>query len=191
VQEFQFRLHGAASELPTVDVVIRGVLDGSRRLATAALDRISEAFQGLGGLDVALQPAYAGVGDPEKVGPAGKLSEEASALCSEGKDEEAMAILGEASQLDPQASSSAHLALLSQGRKLGEVVVDAGRRTVSVIAFLQPDRPLGVAVLVPGSAPGDERRARLEAVEGARYSLAEFENVPDGSFSLRIEREEP
>ena len=67
-------------------------------------------------------------------------------------------------------------------------LVDAGRRAVSVIAFLQADQPMGVAVLTPASSPGDERRARLEPVEGARYCLAEFENVPDGSFSLRIER---
>jgi hypothetical protein len=105
-------------------------------------------------------------------------------LCGEGEDEEALERLEEASRLDPRTSAAASLALVSDGRKVGEVVVDAGRGAVSVIAF---DRPLGIAVLTPERELG-ERRIALAAVPGARYALAEFENVPSGPFSLRLER---
>lgn len=167
-----------------VELAIRGVLDEGRRLATAALDRVTGAVGDLGSLDAAFQPAYSGVGDPATAGEAADLTQQASALCGEGKDDEAVRRLERAAGLDPRAGASAGLSVLAGGRKVGEVVVDARRRSVSVLLDL--DHAGVQAVLSHGSGRIPDMSSELQPVEGASYALAEFENVPAGPFSLRL-----
>jgi hypothetical protein len=166
-----------------LDLAVRGLLDGSRRLATAALEHVAGALQGFGRLEVALCPAYSGVGDTAAAADVGRLTDEASTSCGEGNIDEAWNALEEASRLDRRACSSASLALLARDRKIGEITVDAERRSISVLIF-EHTETRDMAVL---SLAQTEMRAELAAVEGASYRLAEFENVPDGPFSLRVE----
>ncbi|MGQ0721885.1 MAG: hypothetical protein ACT4PE_09965 [Candidatus Eiseniibacteriota bacterium] len=166
-----------------MDVVVRGMLDGAKRLATAALDRVAETAHGLGGFEAAFRPAYGGVGAPGDEGEAARLAERASAHCASGDERAALAALEEAGRLDARTSAVARLDLRIGGRKVGEVVVDARRRSISVI--VDEGKPGGEVVLITGKdAP--ERTARLEAVEGASHFLAEFEDVTAGWFSLRL-----
>jgi hypothetical protein len=176
-------LANAPKTVEALDLAIRGLLDGSRRLATAALDRVAGALEGFGRLEVAFCPAYSGVGDPAAAADVGRLTAEASALCGEGNVDGAWGALEKASRLDRRAGSSASLALLARERKIGEVMVDAERRSISVLVF-ERTATQDAAVL---TLPEAEMRVELVAVEGASYRLAEFENVPDGPFSLRLE----
>jgi anti-sigma factor RsiW len=192
LQEFRARFEAVgeiapATVEPAFDVVLRGVIDGTRRLATAALDRVTGVLQDLSPVDVVFRPAYAGIGDPEKTGRAGRFSEEASVLCAEGKEAQALTMLAEASRLDPRAGASATLDLMAGGQKIGEVIVDAARRSVSVVVDLDRLGGAGGSALL--RAASSEQRFALEPVEGARYALAEFEDVPNGPFSVGLELE--
>jgi hypothetical protein len=181
----------AAPSLPVVgEILLRGVLDGAHRLATAAGARLSELTRG-GGFQTSFCPVYSGVGDPTEAGEASRLAEQASRLYGEGRDREARSLLEKAAGLDRQAGESVTLDLLFERDKIGEVVVDAGRRSISVL--IEPKGPggaRGLVILTPEDAALPEQRAELEPVEGAYYSLAEFEHVPDCSFSILVRLDE-
>jgi hypothetical protein len=175
----------------TGEVLLRGLIDGVQRLATAAGTRLTELTRGPGSFQTAFCPVYTGVGDPAETGEASRLAERASRLCGEGKDREARSLLRKAAGLDRQAGESVTLDLLFERDKIGEVVVDAGRRSVYVL--IQPKGPGGArgsVVLTPESASLPELRVELQPVEGAYYSLAEFEDVPSCSFSLLVRLDE-
>jgi hypothetical protein len=180
VDEMAARMTPARSEM---EVVFRGLLDGAKRLATAALERVTETAQGLGGFEAAFRPVYGGVGAPGDEGEAARLAERASAHCAAGDETAALAALEEAGRLDARAGAVARLDLRVGGRKVGEVIVDARRRSISVI--VDEGKPGGEVVLITGKG-APERTARLEAVEGASHFLAEFEDVTAGWFSLRL-----
>ncbi len=181
----------AAPSRPAVgEILLRGLLDGAHQLATAAGARLSELTRG-GGFQTSFCPVYSGVGDPAEAGEASRLAERASRLCGEGRDREARSLLERAAGLDRQTGESVTLDLLFERDKIGEVVVDAGRRSISVL--IQPKGPggaRGIVVLTPENVAIPEQRAELEPVEGAYYSLAEFEDVPDCSFSLLVRLDE-
>lgn len=197
MSEFRARCGGFALEpvaapdlQATCEIVLRGILDGAQRLATAAGARLSEITRG-GGFEASFCPVYFGVGDPAETGEASRLAERASRLCGEGRDREARSLLQKAAVLDRQAGESVTLDLLFERDKIGEVVVDAGRRSISVL--IQPKGPggaRGTVILTPQGATAPEQRAELRPVEGAYYSLAEFEDVPNCSFSLLVKLDE-
>jgi len=176
-----------AAEAPrrAFDLVIRAVLDGTRRIATAAAEGLSGAL-GSGKLEAAYVPAYSGVGDPERAKDASRMAEEASRLLSQGNVEAAIEKLIEASKAAPDAGGAATLNLLSGGSLVGKLVVHAGRRAVSVLVNPDLIGSGGVVAVLTGEG-GLEKRIPLLRVEGASYLLAEFENLPDGSFSIGIE----
>lgn len=167
------------------ELAVRGVLDEGRRLATAAVDRLSGALAGLGSTDAAFQPAYSGVADPS-AGKAFELTRRASDLWAEGREGEALEALEQANGLDPRAAGSAEVAFRADGRRVGEIVVDARRRSVSVLVDRSAWAEGSYALLYHGSGKVPEMRVDLRPVPGARYALAEFENVPTGPFTLRL-----
>jgi hypothetical protein len=168
-----------------IELALRGVLDEGRRLATAAVERVSGTLAGLGALGGELRPAYAGVADPQ-AGRASDLAARASELWAQGRDGEALESLEAAAGLDPRAAARAEVSLRAGGRPAGEIVVDARRRSVTVLVDLG-DRGAGSYVLLEhGSGKIPEMRCDLRPVPGARYLLAEFENVPTGPFTVRL-----
>jgi len=183
----------AARELPLeveapfagVELALRGVLDEGRRLATAAVERVTGTLAGLGELAGGFRPAYSGVADPNAE-RASRLARQASELCAAGREQEALGALMEASALDPRTAGRAEVALEAGDQPVGEIVVDARRRSVTVLVSLG-DRVEGASVaLRHGSGKIPEMRADLRPVPGARYHLAEFENVPTGPFTVRL-----
>jgi hypothetical protein len=183
VAEMRARTAPASGRVSELDVAIRGLLDGARRLATAALDQVAGAAQGLAGFEATFRPVYGGVGAPGDEGEAARLAERAAALCGTRDDRSSLAALEEARRLDARTGAVARLDLRVEGRRVGEVVVDARRRSVSVL--VDEGHPGGEAVLITGDG-SPERTARLETVEGASHLLAEFEDVTAGWFSLRL-----
>jgi hypothetical protein len=175
----------AAETFAGIELALRGVLDEGRRLATAAVERVSGTLAGLGALGGELRPAYSGVADPA-AGRAADLAARASELWAQGREQEAMGALQEAAGLDARAAGRAEVALRAGGRPAGEIVVDARRRSVTVLVDLG-DRGAGAYVLLEhGSGKIPEMRSDLRPVPGARYLLAEFENVPTGPFTVRL-----
>jgi hypothetical protein len=167
------------------DLVIRGVLDGARRIATAAAEGLAGAL-GTGKLEAAYAPSYSGVGDPERAKDASRMAEEASKLLSQGNVEAAIDKLIEASKTAPDAGGAATLNLLSGGTLVGKLVIHAGRRAVSVLVNPDLVGSTQVTAVLMGEG-GLEKRVPLLRVEGASYLLAEFEELPDGTFSIGIE----
>jgi hypothetical protein len=168
------------------EIVFQGLLDGARRLATAALGPLPAPVT----LRAAFVPVYRGVGDAERRPEAGRWAAEASALLARGRPEEALGRLAQVAASDPHVAASARLDLLAADALTARVVVDAARRAVSVIVYPEAAVRNAAAVLDRPSTGGEPPRRRpLEAVEGAPYWLAEFEEVPDGPFTLRLEME--
>ncbi len=186
MEEYALRasLAGAAPS-PAADLAlrVRGILDGGKRLAAAAVERLTGAT---GGLDAAFVPAYSGVGDPERSQEAARLAEEASRHCGAGDLQAAVRALEAASRVDPEAGASVTLNVLRDGNVVGKVVVHAGRRALSVLVdpTLAGFRTGRVVLETEALEP---RSVMLEPVEGAAYLLAEFEDVPDGAFSVGLE----
>jgi hypothetical protein len=167
------------------EIVFQGLLDGARRLATAALTSLGPTP-----LRAAFVPVYQGVGDAERRPEAGRWAQEASQLLAEGKPDEALGRLARVAGSDPHVAASARLDLLAADTVAARVVVDASRRAVSVIVYPEAAMTRVAAVLDRPAGPGEPpRRRALEPVEGAVYWLAEFEDVPDGPFTLRLEME--
>jgi anti-sigma factor RsiW len=177
----------SAAEAPFagMELALRGILDEGRRLATAAVERVSGTLAGLGALEGAFRPAYSGVADPT-AGRAQDLARRASELYGEGREDDALRSLEEAAGLDPRAAGAARVALEAGNRPVGEIVVDARRRSVSVLVDLGEGAADGYALLIHGSGKIPEIRCDLHPVPGARYHLAEFENVPTGPFTVRL-----
>jgi hypothetical protein len=175
----------AAAPFAGVEVALRGVLDEGRRLATAAVERISGTLAGLGDLSGSFQPAYSGVADPD-ADRASRLARQASELCGAGRDGDALGALAEASALDPRSAGRAQVALEAGNRPVGEIVVDARRRSVSVLVSIGGGVEGAWVALRHGSGKIPEMKADLRPVPGARYHLAEFENVPTGPFTVRL-----
>jgi hypothetical protein len=188
LQEFDLRagrLEAPATESAGWEMVVRGVLDGGRRLATLAAKGLS-GMLGPVQVEPRLVPAYSGVGSPERTGAA-RLSQRASEHCARDRGEEALRILGELSQKDKSAAASGTLELRLEDDVVGRVVVDANRKSVSVL--VNRDRLTGLTgwAVLRLEGTGEEHKVSLEAVEGAEYELAEFEDLQDGRFSIRIE----
>ena len=191
VEEFQIRAGEAgfveAPEVSGFELLVTGVIDGARRLASLGLGQLSGG-RGLAGLEGSFAPAYSGVGDPDSSGVRA-LSEKASEHCRRGDFTGALRDLQEISKRDPEAGASGILEIRSGTEVVGRVVADANRKSVSVLVDLERVTQSGMqAVLEIQESKGVYKQSKpLEPVPGANYHLAEFEHVPDGSFSVRVE----
>lgn len=175
----------AGDAAPWLDFVILGVLDGARRLAGAAAG-VAAVLRGDEPLQGIALPAYSGVGDPAVDSDSRRVMEEAAAACGRGAFDAALGKLAEAARLNPAASQTGRVQLRLRGRVVGEVIVDARRTSVSVL--IDPEASGIAGGWVTLSRPDDpvDREAALEPVEGSPHLLAEFENLPDGSFMIRL-----
>lgn len=189
--------------LPGAEAVLtfRGLLDGARRLATAARDRLVEGLEEGQAWGAVFQPAFSGTGDAEQDPRARELTREAAELVSRGEDLRARQSLEAAARLQGDAAAFATQELSFRGKPVGKLIVQAERRSVSVLVKPEAIGARRARVLLrsgvtdsTGKVPRSdaagraaERSAFLEPVQGADYLLAEFTGVPDGSFSVRLE----
>ena len=181
-----------AEKRPALALALRGIVDGSRRLATAAQQHVSGVLEAGKEIQSVFVPAYQGVASPEASEEAAKFAEEASTLCVGGDTTEALERLHEAANRDAAAVASAQLDFVSDDGVVGRVVVDAARRSVTMLVYPEVfGHDAGTAVLGFDESTGEpSRRQPLQAVEGAPYLLAEFVDLPDGSFTMALEVEE-
>lgn len=163
----------------------RGVLDGGRRLATAAAARAGEWLEPPL-LEGEFVPALAGVGDPAADAAARGLLTEASALCGKAAYFEALELLAGGTGSGVSGAREGRIRLRHAGRLAGDIFVDGGRRVVAIM--VDPDAlPAGTLArleLPGGLAP---LHAPFQPVEGQARLLAEFMDVPDGPFLLQLE----
>lgn len=180
-----------AEKRPGLALALRGILNGSRKLATAAREGVSGALAGEE-IQAVFVPAYQGVADPEGGEEARRFAEEASTLCLDGDVARALDRLEKAANADAAAAAAAQIDFMSGTTVIGRIVVDAVRRSVSLMIY--PDvfgGDSGSVVLEMTDAPEvQKRRTSLLRVEGAPYLMAEFEDLPDSAFSLQLEVEE-
>lgn len=181
-----------AEKRPALALTLRGIVDGSRRLATAAREHVSGVLEAGKEIRTVFVPAYQGVADPEASEEAGRFAEEASTACLDGDVTEALERLHEAANRDAAAAASAQLDFVTEDGVVGRVVVDAARRSATMLVYPEVfghDR--GTAVLSFAESTGlPKRRQPFEAVEGAPYLLAEFVDLPDGAFTMELEVED-
>jgi anti-sigma factor RsiW len=166
-----------------VEATVRGWLARTNQLATAAVERLT-ASGPAAGLQAAFAPVYSGVANPEASAAAVLEAEAASEACGRGDNRAAEEHLRRAAAKDREVSRSAGIDLKIDNRTAGRVVVDAGRGSISVLVY--PD-VLGSESATAVFLGAKTRREILQPVEGATYLLAEFEDVPEGAFSVHLE----
>lgn len=185
LEEARFRAEAkaqAAGAPARWELVVSGLLDGARRLSTLAAAGVSGAVRSICPEPV-LVPAYAGAGSPGWAGVA-DLALAASTHCRAGRPAEALAALDEIGRRFPAAAASGMMELRAPEGILGRVVVDSHRRVVAVM--VDRARLPHVEGWAEMETEDATRRVPLEPVEGARYLLAEFEQVPSAPFRLRL-----
>ena len=174
---------------PGLALALRGILDGSRRLATAARENVSGVLEAGKEIQAVFVPAYQGVADPEGGEEGRRFAEKASTLCLDGEVSRALEELEKAANADAAVAAAAQIDFVSKAGVVGRAVVDSVRRSVSLMVYPEVfGHDSGTVVLDLTDAPGvSSRRAPLLRIEGAPYLMAEFEDVPDGAFTLELE----
>jgi anti-sigma factor RsiW len=159
-------------------VVVAGLLDRGRRLASLALTPGAPGAI----LEGHLQIDYAGVAGVE--GSVEPSLRAASDALRDRDEAGARARLEVAHEIDPDAAATAELELRIDGRPVGYLRLDADGATLTVLLHLHPDpSPLAVR-LTQGSV---EVVRLLEPVDGARYHRAELSGLGSGVFTLGLE----
>ena len=163
-----------------VEATVRGWLARTNRLATAAVERLTASGQ-VAGLQAAFVPVYSGVASPEASAAAVLEAEAASAACAKGDDKAAEEHLRRAAAKDPDTPASAGIDFQVGNRVAGRIVVDAARGSISVLVYPEVVGSESAVAVLSG------KKAELRAVEGATYLLAEFEDVPEGPFTVHLD----
>lgn len=173
---------------------VRVMLDAHRRIAAVGTQLIPDLVPRGLPLHLELNLGYGGVGDAERPPEVDRLQTEAAKDCGEGAFDQAAEKLQRVTNLQPDAAEVGNARGAAAGGLAIEVMVDASRGTISVIAHLDvpagtpphtPPARLQAVLLRPDGA--SLRRAAFEEVEGASYWLAEFESVPDGRFVVGVD----
>jgi hypothetical protein len=176
---------------PAALLRVRSVLDGARKLAGLA----SEALVAGGeprGWTATLRPAYGGVGDPGD--PILALQREASVLLDQDAGAEALEVLQRVATSRPDAAATSLAEISVDGAVVGRLVIDAGRRCVSVLLqndFLDRHAVRASARILVRPAEHDAQpdtslEQPLLPVAGATYHLAEFEQLADGVIEVTL-----
>ena len=173
---------------------VRILLDTHRRVAAVGTQLVREFVPADLGLRLELNLGYGGIGDAERPPEIEKLRTEAAKQCGEGAYDRASETLRRVSSIHPDAAEVGDAKGTAAGGIPVEVMVDASRGVVSVLAHVQAatgeDRPssperLRAVLLQPDGTV--LRKEPFEEVEGADYWLAEFESVPDGRFVVGVD----
>ena len=173
--------HRLAGPTPATGLVARALVNAGRRVATLAAQQV----QSLDALVMTLvpRPLPHGVGSPGESVHA--LDDEAKQQLAAGDAGAALARLDRVAARAPEHAASHVIDILAGDERVGQIAVDARRRSLSVWlgrVFLAGR----TATVVLHSSTGPERTAPLSPVEGATYELTEFEPLDDGIFDIQI-----
>ncbi len=180
----------------TFAFALRVYLDGKQRIAAAATGLLDSLCPAHTGGSLSLNMAYSGIGDADQAPEANRHRIDAAEMLARGDVPAAREALRAAAGISPEAASIGDV----QGQSsLGvpiEVIVDASRPAIQVIARVagcsatlrNKVRRTGEAVLMHENG-NPLRRESFRQVEGADYLLAEFLNVDDGSWIIGVDLE--
>ncbi len=133
-----------------------------------------------------LYPAYVGVGSPEKQRELQDHLEKSSMLLSENRDAEAVEELVAALGIDARRPQSASSDVWHEGRRVLQTAVDGRGRMWVKFWPAAGQEPPTLALLLPHHPDGKVLAAEFEAVREDAYVLAEFQDVPEGLYALRL-----
>ncbi|MCK4413506.1 MAG: hypothetical protein KAY32_08185 [Candidatus Eisenbacteria sp.] len=173
---------------------LRIFLDSKNRIATAGTRLVETLSSPAIGDALRLSPSYSGVGDAEQAPEVNRRRTDAAEMIAGGDVAAARKALRAAAELSPDAAVMGGVEGLTLGGVPIEVVVDAARPAISVIARVAVALPrvkdairkTGAAVLMTEDGAA-VRREPFRPVEGADYLLAEFEDVGDGSWIIGVD----
>jgi hypothetical protein len=139
------------------------------------------------GYEFELRPAYAGVGSPDEQTQLVDRLKKSSSLLSHNKIEEALSELAEAVKIDARSPQAAVSEICREGNRILQMIVDSRRGCVFVKFWqiYEKSRP-ALAVLLPNDSGKRVLISPFKQVENEQYILAEFDNLPDGVYSLQI-----
>jgi hypothetical protein len=140
-----------------------------------------------GGYEFELRPAFAGVGLPEEQTKLANHLKKSSSFLSNNMTREALGELLEAVKIDARSPQAAVSEICRKGDRILQMIVDSRRGCVS-IKFWQGhlEKKPALAVLLPKNPDSGALIAQFKPIENELYILAEFENLPDGAYSLQI-----
>ena len=165
----------------TTEVALRGLIDGDMGIASAGVEVLPSACA------FRLRPAIAGVAAAEELAKVEDHLQKGSELLSRGQVDDAVNELAQAAEIDARAPQAAVSEVISGERLLLQVVVSSRREKVSVKHWPAAGHPApAFALLLPERPQGFPMGAAFQAVAEADYLLAEFEDVPAGSFTLSV-----
>lgn len=139
------------------------------------------------GYEFELQPVYAGVGSVEEQTQLADHLKKGSSLLSQDKSDEAMQELLKAVKIDARSPQAAVSEVCHEGRRVLQMVADGRRGRVYVKFWSEHEEESpALAILLPRAPQAKASVAQFKPVEGEPYMLAEFENLPDDTYSLQI-----
>jgi len=156
------------------------LIDQSRKLATA----------GSGGLpadyEFVLCPAYRGVGSADEQQQLENHLPKKLECLANNRTDEAVRELMEAVKIDPRRPQSATLEILRKGRRVLQAAIDGRAGRAWVRYWPAPDEPVPILAVLIDCRCNVVQAAAFERVSESSYLLAEFPDIPDGSYTLRI-----
>lgn len=178
----------------TFAFALRVYLDGKQRIAAAATGLLDSLCPAHTGGSLSLNMAYSGIGDADQAPEANRHRIDAAEMLAKGDVPAARKALRAAAGISPDAASIGDVLGQSSLGVPIEVIVDASRPAIQVIARVagcsaalrNAVRKTGGAVLMHQDGT-PLRREPFRCVEGADYLLAEFLDVEDGSWIVGVE----
>ena len=160
---------------------VQVLIDQAKKVASAAATTLPTGYE------FELRPAYAGVGSPNEQTQLANRLKKSSSLLSHNKIEEALSELIEAVKIDTRSPQAAVSEICCGGNRILQMVVDSRRGCVFVKFWqiYEKSRP-ALAVLLPNNSGKTVLISPFKQVENEQYILAEFDNLPDGVYSLQI-----
>lgn len=182
----------ATAEPGRPDYVLRALFDFAREIVTVGTAQVSALARDITGVSISLEPYAAGVGSPQAL-EAERHRRAAAEWAGEGESERALAELAEAAARLGGSARLAEVRLERAGHELGRIIADSHHRSLHVIVWPsseQATRPASEgtpphAVLMRQDGFILDTR-RLVPADGARYMVADFQNVDHAEVLVGI-----
>lgn len=177
-------------------VALQVLLDAARDVVALGAARLATLAESFPGLEFEIEPHMAGVGSPEII-LAERHRQSASRLLASGDSVGALEELLRSERSSPGSAGVAEARLTHEGDEFGRIIADSRQRSVHVMVWPTAKwaaRPVSdqqrpeVSILTEDGVVLETRR--LVPVEGARYWIAEFENLDQPHFHVAIHWDE-
>jgi len=166
----------------STELTLKALVDRGRKVASLAKGALPP------GHGFELHPALSGVGSPEELNEVDKRLQKSSELLSQDQPESALSELLEAVKLDARSPQAAISQVCKNKTWVFQVVADSRRGRISIKAFGGKRKTApAMALLICSQEEGCDLVAEFEPVEGESYTLAEFNELPSGTYRIAIE----